>query len=116
MKMENMIVLNTVAELREFLDNTGLDTLVGRVAFACNLKNRWYNTDIRSKTEKEMKMQTMMIAVGGVYADYHMIGKEIKIVRVYRNGYTFTDTDMIEHAKFTIQAVKDGWMTIGKKN
>ena len=63
-----------------------------------------------------MKMQTMMIAVGGVYADYHMIGKEIKIVRVYRNGYTFTDTDMIEHAKFTIQAVKDGWMTIGKKN
>ena len=32
--MENMIVLNTVAELREFLDNTGLDTLVNRVAFA----------------------------------------------------------------------------------
>jgi hypothetical protein len=35
--MENMIVLNTVAELREFLDNTGLDTLVGRVAFASDL-------------------------------------------------------------------------------
>ena len=32
--MENMIVLNTVAELREFLDNTSLSTLVGRVAFA----------------------------------------------------------------------------------
>ena len=32
-----MIVLNTVAELREFLDNTGLDTLVGRVAFASDL-------------------------------------------------------------------------------
>jgi hypothetical protein len=23
---------------------------------------------------------------------------------------------MIDHAKFTIQAVKDGWMTIGKKS
>jgi hypothetical protein len=37
MKMKNMIVLNTVAELREFLDNTGLDTLVNRVAFASDL-------------------------------------------------------------------------------
>jgi hypothetical protein len=36
-KMENLIVLNTVAELREFLDNTSLDTLVGRVAFAADL-------------------------------------------------------------------------------
>jgi hypothetical protein len=36
-KMENLIVLNTVAELREFLDNTSLDTLVGRVAFASDL-------------------------------------------------------------------------------
>ena len=35
--MENLIVLNTVAELREFLDNTSLDTLVGRVAFAADL-------------------------------------------------------------------------------
>ena len=61
-------------------------------------------------------MKTMMIAVGGVYADYHMIGKEIEIVRVYRNGRTFTESEMIDHAKFTIQAVKAGWMTIGKKN
>ena len=38
--MENLIVLNTVAELREFLDNTGLDTLVGRVAFASDLLER----------------------------------------------------------------------------
>jgi hypothetical protein len=36
-KMENLIVLNTVAELSEFLNNTGLDTLVGRVAFASDL-------------------------------------------------------------------------------
>jgi hypothetical protein len=35
--MENLIVLNTVAELIEFLDNTSLDTLVGRVAFASDL-------------------------------------------------------------------------------
>jgi hypothetical protein len=74
-----------------------------------------YNVDIRSKRERETMMKTMMIAVGGVYADYHMIGKEIQIVRVYRNGRTFTDADMIDHAKFTIQAVNDGWMTIGKK-
>lgn len=60
-------------------------------------------------------METMMIAVGGVYADYRMIGNEIEIVRVYRNGFTFTDPAMIDHAKFTIRAVKAGWMTIGKK-
>lgn len=60
-------------------------------------------------------MQTMMIAVGGVYADYHVFGKEIHVVRVYRSGHTFTEPEMIQHAKFTIQAVKDGWMTIGKK-
>ena len=35
--MENMIVLNTVAELKEFLDNTSLASLVGRVAFASDL-------------------------------------------------------------------------------
>ena len=64
--------------------------------------------------KKRMNMKTMMIAVGGVYADYQMIGKEIQIVRVYRNGHTFTESEMINHAKFTIQAVNDGWMTIGK--
>jgi hypothetical protein len=35
--MENMIVLNTVGELIEFLDTTSLDTLVNRVAFASDL-------------------------------------------------------------------------------
>jgi hypothetical protein len=40
MKMENMIVLNTVAELIEFLDTTSLDTLVNRVAFASDLLER----------------------------------------------------------------------------
>jgi hypothetical protein len=66
--------------------------------------------------KKRMNMKTMMIAVGGVYADYQMIGKEIEIVRVYRNDHTFTDSIMIDHAKFTIKAVNDGWMTIGKGN
>jgi hypothetical protein len=35
--MENLIVLNTVAELTEFLNKTTLDTLVNRVAFASDL-------------------------------------------------------------------------------
>ncbi len=35
--MENLIVLNTVAELTEFLNKTSLDTLVNRVAFASDL-------------------------------------------------------------------------------
>ncbi len=35
--MENLIVLNTVAELTEFLNNNTLNTLVGRVAFASDL-------------------------------------------------------------------------------
>jgi uncharacterized protein YcbX len=40
MKMENVIVLNTVGELIEFLDTTSLDTLVNRVAFASDLLER----------------------------------------------------------------------------
>jgi hypothetical protein len=37
MKMKNMIVLNTVAELRDFLNHNDSSTLVGRVAFASDL-------------------------------------------------------------------------------
>jgi hypothetical protein len=60
-------------------------------------------------------MKTMKIAVGGLYADYQMIGKEIEVIRVYRSsGFVFSDPMMIEHAKFTIRAVNAGWMTIGK--
>jgi hypothetical protein len=36
----NLIVLNTVAELTEFLNKTTLDTLVNRVAFAGDLLAR----------------------------------------------------------------------------
>ena len=35
--MKNMIVLNTVAELRDFLNSNDSSTLVGRVAFASDL-------------------------------------------------------------------------------
>jgi len=35
--LANLIVLNTVAELTEFLHNNTLDTLVNRVAFAGDL-------------------------------------------------------------------------------
>jgi hypothetical protein len=38
--MDNLIVLNTVAELTEFLNNNTLDTLVNRVAFAGDLLAR----------------------------------------------------------------------------
>lgn len=63
----------------------------------------------------------MMIAVGGVYADYHMNGKDVVVTKVYRknglgNGrdYVYNDSRMVDHAMLTIRAVKDGWMTIGK--
>lgn len=63
----------------------------------------------------------MMIAVGGVYAEYRMNGNDVVVSKVYRkNGlgqgrdYVYTDSRMIDHAVFTIRAVKAGWMKIGK--
>jgi hypothetical protein len=53
-KMENMIVLNTVAELREFLDNTGLDTLVNRVAFASDLLEHVRENDNQIAIDDEL--------------------------------------------------------------
>jgi hypothetical protein len=35
--MENMIVLNTVAELKNLINTSGMDTFVNRVAFAGDL-------------------------------------------------------------------------------
>lgn len=60
-------------------------------------------------------MQTMMTHVGGVYADYSLDATEnrgIKIHRVYRGSYTFTDPRMVEAASFSIRAQLDGWMTL----
>ena len=66
-------------------------------------------------------METMMIAVGGVHADFRMVGNDIEVIRVYRknavgfNGdYVYTDPRMVDFAKSTIRAVKAGWMKIGK--
>lgn len=39
-KMENLIVLNTVAELTSFLNHNNLPSIVNRVAFAGDLLNR----------------------------------------------------------------------------
>jgi|LakMenEpi04Sep11_1017361.scaffolds.fasta_scaffold09458_2 hypothetical protein len=36
-KMENLIVLNTVSELRDLINTTTMTTFVGRVAFAMDL-------------------------------------------------------------------------------
>jgi hypothetical protein len=38
--MENMIVLNTVSELRDLLNTSGMDTFVNKVAFAGDLLER----------------------------------------------------------------------------
>lgn len=38
--MQNMIVLNTVSELRDLLNNSGMDTFVNKVAFAGDLLER----------------------------------------------------------------------------
>ena len=58
--------------------------------------------------------ETMMIAVGGVYADYRMVGNEIEVLRVYRDGRDFTDPRIFNTAKCVIRGVKEGWMTVGK--
>jgi hypothetical protein len=38
--MKNMIVLNTISELRDLLNTSGMDTFVNRVAFAGDLLER----------------------------------------------------------------------------
>lgn len=59
-------------------------------------------------------MKTMLINAGQVYADYTVEGKEIKVGRVYRGAYTFTDPLMTDHAVWTIRAVLDGWLKISE--
>jgi hypothetical protein len=53
-KMENMIVLNTVRELKEFLNNTNLDTLVNRVAFASDLLEKVRENDNQINIDEEI--------------------------------------------------------------
>lgn len=52
--MENLIVLNTVAELTEFLNTNTLDTLVGRVAFASDLLNHVRANDNTINIDEEI--------------------------------------------------------------
>ena len=52
--MENLIVLNTVTELTEFLNNNTLDTLVGRVAFASDLLDHVRASDNTINIDEEI--------------------------------------------------------------
>jgi hypothetical protein len=52
--MENMIVLNTVAELRDLINTTTLDTFVNRVAFAGDLLERVRENDNEITIDEEL--------------------------------------------------------------
>jgi hypothetical protein len=53
-KMENMIVLNTVAELHDLINNTGMDTFVNRVAFASDLLEKVRENDNVISIDEEL--------------------------------------------------------------
>jgi hypothetical protein len=66
-----------------------------------------------------MKMESMLIITGNVFADFRMVGNDIEIIRIYRKNaigtrveYTYNDPVMVDLAKSTIRAVKAGWMRI----
>lgn len=52
--MENLIVLNTKAELVEFLNNTSMHTLVNRVAFAMDLLEMVRANDNQISIDEEL--------------------------------------------------------------
>jgi hypothetical protein len=54
MKMRNLIVLNTVAELVDLLNNTEMATLVNEVAFAGDLLNRVRANDNEIAIDEEL--------------------------------------------------------------
>lgn len=53
-KMKNMIVLNTVAELHDLINNTGMDTFVNRVAFAGDLLEKVRENDNVISIDEEL--------------------------------------------------------------
>lgn len=53
-KFANLIVLNTVAELTEFLNYTDLSTLVGRVAFGMDLLEKVRANDNTISIDEEI--------------------------------------------------------------
>jgi hypothetical protein len=54
MKMKNMIVLNTVSELHDLIDNTSMDTFVNRVAFASDLLEKVRENDNVISIDEEL--------------------------------------------------------------
>ena len=59
-------------------------------------------------------MKTMIVNVGGIKADYVMENGEIKVLKVYRGEWVYTDPLMLDHAKWAIRGQLDGWVTIPK--
>jgi hypothetical protein len=54
MKMKNMIVLNTVSELHDLINNTAMDTFVNRVAFASDLLEKVRENDNVISIDEEL--------------------------------------------------------------
>jgi len=52
--MKNMIVLNTVSELHDLIDNTSMDTFVNRVAFASDLLEKVRENDNVISIDEEL--------------------------------------------------------------
>ena len=52
--MKNMIVLNTVSELHDLIDNTAMDTFVNRVAFASDLLEKVRENDNVISIDEEL--------------------------------------------------------------
>ena len=57
-------------------------------------------------------MKTMIVNVGGIKADYVMENGEIKVLKVYRGEWVYTDPLMLDHAKWAIRGQLDGRVTI----
>jgi len=52
--MKNMIVLNTVSELHDLINNTAMDTFVNRVAFASDLLEKVRENDNVISIDEEL--------------------------------------------------------------
>ena len=59
-------------------------------------------------------MKTMIVNAGNIKADYVMENGEIKVLKVYRGEWVYTDPLMFDHAKWMIRGQLDGWVRIPK--
>lgn len=57
-------------------------------------------------------MKTMIVNVGGIKADYVVENNEIKVLKVYRRDWVYTDPRMFDLAKWSIRGQLDGWVRI----